>query len=82
MKLKRTVALPTLMGVCLLFAGCSQAPDGSTPPAGPAVVTPATADVDVTRVVSQKLNTMVKLPAQLTAYEMVDVYPKVAGFIK
>jgi RND family efflux transporter MFP subunit len=82
MKLKRTVALPTLMGVCLLFAGCSQAPDGSTPPAGPAVVTPATADVDVTCVVSQKLNTMVKLPAQLTAYEMVDVYPKVAGFIK
>jgi RND family efflux transporter MFP subunit len=38
--------------------------------------------VEVTRVVSQKLDTTVKLPAQLTAYEVVDVYPKVTGFVK
>ncbi|MGD0226151.1 MAG: efflux RND transporter periplasmic adaptor subunit [Terriglobia bacterium] len=82
MKLKRTAAPPALMGVCLLFAGCSQPPGGSGPLAGPAAGTPATADVDVTRVVSQKLNTTVKLPAQLTAYEVVDVYPKVTGFLK
>ena len=45
-------------------------------PAAPA------AEVDVTRVVAQKLNTTVKLPAQLTAYEIVDLYPKVTGFVK
>jgi RND family efflux transporter MFP subunit len=38
--------------------------------------------VEVTRVLSQKLNTTVKLPAQLMAYEVVDVYPKVTGFVK
>jgi len=39
-------------------------------------------EVEVTRVVSRKLETTVKLPAQLTAYEIVDVYPKVTGFVK
>jgi RND family efflux transporter MFP subunit len=38
--------------------------------------------VEVTRVVAQKLNTTVKLPAQLAAYEVVEVYPKVTGFVK
>jgi len=38
--------------------------------------------VEVTRVVQQTLNTTVKLPAQLTAYEVVDVYSKVTGFVK
>ena len=32
--------------------------------------------------VAQKLSATVKLPAQLTAYEVVDVYPKVTGFVK
>ena len=39
-------------------------------------------DVEVTRVGAQKLNATVKLPAQLTAYEIFDVYPKVTGFVK
>jgi len=38
--------------------------------------------VEVTPVVAQKLSTTVRLPAQLTAYEVVDVYPKVTGFVK
>jgi RND family efflux transporter MFP subunit len=38
--------------------------------------------VEVTRVVTQKLNTTVQLPAQLAAYEIVDVYAKVTGFVK
>jgi RND family efflux transporter MFP subunit len=38
--------------------------------------------VEVGRVVAQKLNATIKLPAQLTAYEVVDVYPKVTGFVK
>jgi RND family efflux transporter MFP subunit len=38
--------------------------------------------VEVTRVVAQKLNATLKLPGQLAAYEVVDVYPKVTGFVK
>ncbi len=82
MKVKRTAALLTLSAATLLFVSCSQDRSGATPVAGLGAAAPATAEVEVTRVVSQKLNTTVKLPAQLTAYEIVDVYPKVTGFVK
>jgi RND family efflux transporter MFP subunit len=36
----------------------------------------------VVAVESQKLNTMLSLPAQTVAYESVDIYPKVTGFIE
>jgi membrane fusion protein (multidrug efflux system) len=38
--------------------------------------------VEVTRVLAQKLNTTVRLPAQLMPYEVVDVYAKETGFVK
>src|SRR5438105_1686746 len=38
--------------------------------------------VNVVTVKSQTLGTKVSLPAQLTAYEVVDLYPKVTGFIE
>lgn len=38
--------------------------------------------VNVVAVESQKLNTMLSLPAQTIAYEGVDIYPKVTGFIE
>jgi membrane fusion protein (multidrug efflux system) len=31
---------------------------------------------------SKKLQTTVTLPAQLTPYEQVDIYPKVTGFVQ
>src|SRR5208337_3891294 len=71
-----------LFGACLLSAGCSHDRSGATAAAGPSAGTAPPPEVEVTRVVSQKLNTTVKLPAQLTAYEVVDVYPKVTGFVK
>jgi len=80
MKLKRTATLPALIGACLLFAGCSQGPSGAAPVADSS--SQAATEVEVTRVVAQKLNTTVRLPAQLTAYEIVDVYAKVTGFVK
>src|SRR5579863_6822186 len=65
----------------LLLISCS--PNQAGPPPGTASAkTSAPAEVEVTRVVSQKLNTTVRLPAQLTPYEVVDVYPKVTGFVK
>lgn len=38
--------------------------------------------VSVVAVESQKLNTVLSLPAQAIAYEGVDIYPKVTGFIE
>ena len=38
--------------------------------------------VDTVAVVSRKLNTVDRLPAQLLSYEIVDIYPKVTGFLE
>lgn len=38
--------------------------------------------VDVTRVVSKKLNIIVRLPGEIRPYEIVAVYPKVTGFLQ
>lgn len=37
--------------------------------------------VNVVAVESQKLDTSLSLPAQITPYEVVDIYPKVTGFL-
>src|SRR5208283_3647776 len=66
--------LPAVIGVCLLSAGCNQDRGGPAGEAGQAAAAPSTREVEVARVVAQKLNATIKLPAQLTAYEVVDVY--------
>ena len=38
--------------------------------------------VSVVAVKSTKLDTKLSLPAQLTSFEVVDIYPKVTGFIE
>jgi RND family efflux transporter MFP subunit len=80
MQSKRIAALSALIGVSLLTVGCSQNRSGAPPTLGQGAAGPS--EVEVIRVVAQKLNTTVKLPGQLTAYEVVDVYPKVTGFVK
>jgi membrane fusion protein, multidrug efflux system len=66
-----------MVGSVLLF-GCSNdtaksgAPASGNSPQAVAVVS----------VESQRLNTTLSLPAQVTPYEVVDVYPKVTGFIE
>jgi len=82
MQSERIATFAALIGISLLFVGCSQDRSGAAPKVGQAAGTASPPEVEVTRVVSQKLNTTVKLPAQLTAYEVVDVYPKVTGFVK
>jgi len=79
MKPGRKAGLAAVIVGCLLAAGCGQDRGGAAPAAGEGA---APQEVEVTRVVEQQLNTTVKLPAQLTAYEMVDVYAKVTGFVK
>jgi RND family efflux transporter MFP subunit len=73
-------SLPALIGVSLLLVGCSQDRSGTARVAGQAGGAPS--EVEVVRVLAQKLSTTVKLPGQLVAYEVVDVYPKVTGFVK
>ena len=83
MKFKRTVTLLVLTAAILICVSCSRGPNIAAPAAGPSAATTSTpSEVEVTRVLSQKLNTTVKLPAQLMAYQVVDVYPKVTGFVK
>jgi len=82
MTVKQTAPLLTLSLATLLCAACSQGPGGAAPVGDQSAGNPSSPEVEVTHVVSQKLNTTVKLPAQLTAYEIVDVYPKVTGFVK
>lgn len=65
----------TLLLLLAHLAGCSAA---HPPAASPA---PAETSVDTIAIVSKKLDAPVSLPAQLTPYESVDVYPKVTGFI-
>jgi RND family efflux transporter MFP subunit len=66
----------------VLFVGCNSAPPEKS---GAASSTPAPnspAAVTTIAVVSKKLQTTISLPAQLTPYEQVDIYPKVTGFVQ
>lgn len=82
MRMKRTVAFLALFAACFFCASCSQRQSGAAPAASGSGAAAPAPEVDITRVVSQKLNTTVQLPAQLVPYEVVDVYPKVTGFVK
>src|SRR5690242_8609538 len=59
----------------LALVGCSGGSSQSTPQ------TSAPPTVVVTTVKSQLLHTTIPLPAQIKAYESVDVFPKESGFI-
>lgn len=74
------ILLACLLGAGVCCSSCSDSSGGTPPP--PAQAAAPVLEVDVARVISQELNTTVTLPAQLTAYEEVDVYPKVTGFVK
>lgn len=82
MKLRRTTAYLALWVACLSCVSCSQDRTGAVPATGQSLGSPSSAEVEVIRVVSEKLNTTVRLPAQLTPYQVVDIYSKVTGFVK
>jgi RND family efflux transporter MFP subunit len=76
----RLASVPTFslfLAICLASVSCRQ--NGSTPVSA---ATPTTAQVEVTTVRSQKLNTTERLPAELVPYERVDLYAKETGFLK
>lgn len=68
-------------GIALALLASSLAACGQkTPPPRPQASGPLS--VEVTPVKSELLSTKLTLPGQLTPYESVDLYPKVAGFIE
>jgi membrane fusion protein, multidrug efflux system len=76
-----------VFALTLLFSGCSGQSKGQETAGSPKTQaenpSPASAQqVRVSRVEKDKLATTLTLPAQLLPYEVVDVYPKVTGFIE
>jgi membrane fusion protein, multidrug efflux system len=62
-----------------VLAGCDNPSARNGNPA-PAAGSPQ--QVAVVAVESEKLDTTLSLPAQITSYEVVDIYPKVTGFLE
>jgi membrane fusion protein, multidrug efflux system len=78
--MKGLLLVPAVLMVTVV--GCNSATlekTGATT-ASPAANAPTT--VSTVAVVSRKLQTTIALPAQLTPYEQVDIYPKVTGFVE
>jgi len=73
--MRRALAVLALLP---LFCGCG----GATAPSKASAAAPSTAQVKVVRVEAHTLSTTLPLPAQITPYETVDVYPKVTGFLE
>jgi len=82
MKLQGTNASIALLATCLIAGSCSRSSNGTARADTVSGQAAAVSEVEVTPVLSQKLSTTVRLPGQLTPYEVVDVYPKVTGFLK
>src|SRR5262245_8191037 len=62
----------------LVVVGCSR----STPASDSHQGVDPVRQVDVVRVVSQKLEATERLPAELAPWEQVSIYPKVQGFVE
>ena len=77
MKLAGVATASALVAVFLGATSCGHAPSETATPA-----TPALSEVQVTTVKCQKLSTTQRLPAELVAYESVDLFPKETGFVK
>lgn len=73
--------LVALAAVSFAVAGCNSTPD-KTASATAAAAPGAPTTVSTVPVVSKRLSTTIALPAQLTSYEQVDIYPKVTGFVE
>ena len=78
--MKGLLCVSTVLVVSIV--GCNS---GSSDRFAPTAATPAPnapTSVSTVTVASKKLQTTISLPAQLTPYEQVDIYPKVTGFVE
>jgi RND family efflux transporter MFP subunit len=70
-----------LLGIALIATvavSCGRS-DNATPATAAA---PGPLTIDIVRVVEQPLDVELSLPGELTAYQMVAIYPRVTGFVK
>jgi RND family efflux transporter MFP subunit len=63
-----------------IAVGCGGRNSTSRTPPAAAAAGPAT--IDVVRVVEQSLDVPLSLPGELTAFQSVDIFPRVTGFVK
>src|SRR5689334_20480481 len=69
--------------LALLAFACDQSSAPKRSDLKPAASEPQGAPaIEVVRIVSQKLSTTDRLPAELTAYQQVAIYPRVSGFVE
>src|SRR5579875_663734 len=74
--------LMAVVGATLITVGCS-ATGGHQMTASPSRTKAASIPViDAVKVVSQRLDMVIPLPAELLAYQAVAIYPKVTGFVQ
>jgi multidrug efflux pump subunit AcrA (membrane-fusion protein) len=78
--MKRLLVASTALLVMVLGCNTPASDKSGSSPASP--VPAAATTVSTVPVVSKKLQTTISLPAQLTPYEQVDIYPKVTGFVQ
>ena len=70
--------LAIVVSVAMVALACES---GAHPPqAPPAAAGPA--GIEVVHVIEQPLDVQLSLPGELTAYQTVDVFPRVSGFVK
>lgn len=71
-----------LTGLVVVFVAATGCSRGSAPEAqsSPAQTGPRT--IEVVRVVEQPIDVTLSMPAELTAYQTVAIYPRVTGFVK
>ena len=70
-------SLDSTILAAIFLAGCSNA----TPKNTPSPTAEASQAVAVASVESERLDTTLSLPSQITRYEAVDVYPKFTSFL-
>ena len=78
--MKRLLCASTVLMVSIV--GCNSGNSDKTVPTAATPAPNATTTVSTVVVASKKLQTTIALPAQLTPYEQVDIYPKVTGFVE
>jgi membrane fusion protein, multidrug efflux system len=80
--MNRSWLASSFFAVAMLGCNSSLSSRGGGSNAAPAPTADAPTAVSTASVESRKLQTTVMLPAQLTPYEQVDIYPKITGFVQ
>jgi membrane fusion protein (multidrug efflux system) len=77
MRMADRMAISAVIAICVGLVSCRQSTGSTT-----AAASQTLPRVEVVTVKSERLNTMVSLPAELVPYESVEIYAKQTGFVK